>query len=84
MTITLPLEPQEQAKLVALANARGVSADELVRQAVDQILNSASDVLSAPKKSMYGFLAQYGPDPSDREIDENRREMFRGLAEDDL
>jgi hypothetical protein len=67
MTITLPLEP---------------SADELVRQAVDQVLNAASNVPSAPKKSMYGLLAKYGPGPSDDEIDENRREMFQGFAED--
>jgi hypothetical protein len=38
MTITLPLEPQEQAKLVALARAKGVSTDTLVRQALDKIL----------------------------------------------
>ena len=35
-----------------------------------------------PKKSAYGLLAQYGPGPSAEEIDENRREMFRGFAED--
>jgi hypothetical protein len=35
-----------------------------------------------PKKSVYGILAQYGPGPSAEEIDENRREMCRGFAED--
>jgi hypothetical protein len=39
MTITLPLQPQEEAKLVALALAKGVSTDTLVRQAVDRILS---------------------------------------------
>jgi hypothetical protein len=34
-----------------------------------------------PKKSAYGALAKYGPGPSAEEIDENRREMFRGFAE---
>jgi hypothetical protein len=34
------------------------------------------------KKSGYGLLAQYGPGPSAEEIDKNRREMFRGFAED--
>jgi hypothetical protein len=28
------------------------------------------------------MLAKYGPAPSAEEIDENRREMFRGLARD--
>ena len=31
-----------------------------------------------PKKSGYGLLSKYGPGPSEKEIDENRREMFRG------
>lgn len=35
-----------------------------------------------PKKSGYGLLAQYGPAPSAEEIDENRRDMFKGFAED--
>ena len=82
MTITLPLEPQKEAKLAALARARGISADDLVREAIDKILDSVPDQHLAPKKSMYGLLAKYGPSPSEEEIDENRREMFRGFAED--
>jgi hypothetical protein len=35
-----------------------------------------------PFKSGYGMLAKYGPAPSAEEIDENRREMFRGFASD--
>jgi hypothetical protein len=35
-----------------------------------------------PKKSAYGLLAQYGPGPSEEEIDENRKEMFCGFGED--
>jgi hypothetical protein len=35
-----------------------------------------------PKKSGYGLLAKYGPGPSEEEIDENRRETFRGFAQD--
>jgi hypothetical protein len=35
-----------------------------------------------PKKSGYGLLTKYGPGPSEEEIDENRREMFRGFAQD--
>jgi hypothetical protein len=38
MTITLPLDPTEEAKLVAAAQAKGVSADVLVREALNQIL----------------------------------------------
>jgi len=35
-----------------------------------------------PFTSGYGMLAKYGPAPSAEEIDENRREMFRGFGED--
>lgn len=48
MTITLPLQPQEEAKLVALARAKGVSTDTLVRQALDKILADAPVAQSAP------------------------------------
>ena len=43
MTITLPLQPQEEAKLIAVAQAKGVSTDVLVRQALDKILADAPD-----------------------------------------
>jgi len=38
MTITLPLNPQEEARLAALAQAKGVSPDEFVREALDKVL----------------------------------------------
>jgi hypothetical protein len=38
MSITLPLEPRKEAKLIALTKSKGVSADELVREAIDKIL----------------------------------------------
>jgi hypothetical protein len=41
MTIILPLDPQEEAKLIAAAHAKGLSADELVRTALDKILAEA-------------------------------------------
>jgi hypothetical protein len=44
---------------------------------------SASDQPVTPKKSLFGLLAEYGPGPSEKEMDDNRREMFRGFGEDD-
>jgi hypothetical protein len=82
MTITLPLQPQEEARLIAAAQARGLSTDALVREAVDKILAEAPDQPLKPKKSAYGLLAKYGPGPTEEEIDENRREMFRGFGDD--
>ena len=44
MTVTLALDPQEEAKLVAMARARGLSTDELLREVVEGILAGASAV----------------------------------------
>jgi hypothetical protein len=41
MTITLPLNPIEEARLIAAAQAKGVSADALVREALDRVLADA-------------------------------------------
>lgn len=38
MTITLSLEPLEEARLVAAAEAKGISAEVMVREAVDKML----------------------------------------------
>jgi hypothetical protein len=82
MTITLPLEPQEEARLKAAAQAKGLSPDAFVREALDKILAEVAAQPVKPKKSAYGLLAKYGPGPTEEEIDENRREMFRGYGED--
>ncbi|HLJ88285.1 MAG TPA: hypothetical protein VKZ53_15810 [Candidatus Angelobacter sp.] len=84
MTINLPLEPQEQARLVALANSRGISTDELVREAIHQILADASEPLKGPTHSLRGLLAKYGPAPSAEEIDQSRAEMFADFPRSDF
>jgi len=48
MTITLPLQPQEEAKLIAMAQAKGLSTDALVREALDRILSDAPERLAQP------------------------------------
>jgi hypothetical protein len=87
MTITLPLQPQEEARLTAAARARGVSTDALVREAVDRILEEAPATTSSekePTRSLRGLLAQYGPAPSSEEIDQNRAEMFANFPRSDF
>ena len=49
MTITLPLQPQEEAKLIALAQAQGLSTDAVVRRALDRMLAEAPDQPEEPK-----------------------------------
>ena len=86
MTITLPLEPREEAKLLALARAKGLSPNELVREAVQMILaeRPAENDPKEPTQSLRGILAKYGPAPSEEEIDQNRREMFANFARDNF
>src|SRR5260370_4432845 len=51
MTITLPLQPQEEARLLALARAKGVSPEVIVRDALEEIL---ADAALAPDTSLNG------------------------------
>jgi len=86
MTITLPLEPQKEAKLIALAESKGMTANELLSQAVDKILADAPEA-TAPKEptiSLRGLLAKYGSAPSAEEIDQNRADMFRNFPRSDF
>jgi hypothetical protein len=80
----LPLEPQEEAKLIAIAQAKGLSTDALVREALEKIFADAPDVTpkKEPTRSSRGLLAKYGPAPSAEEIDQNRAEMFANFARD--
>jgi hypothetical protein len=86
MSIILPLQPQEEAKLHAVARAKGLSTDALVREALDKILAEAPEGSSAkePTRSLRGLLAKYGPAPSADEIDQNRAEMFANFPRSDF
>jgi hypothetical protein len=87
MTITLPLQPQEEARLMAAARARGLSTAALVREAVDRILEETPGKTGStkePTRSLRGLLAKYGPAPSAEEIDRNRAEMFANFPRSDF
>jgi hypothetical protein len=87
MTITLPLQPQEEARLMAVAHARGLSPDALVREALEGILSGSAGETSSgkePTRSLRGILAKYGPAPSAEEIDQNRAEMFANVPRSDF
>ena len=86
MTITLPLEPQKEAKLIAVAEAKGMTADELVSQAIDKLIAEAPEGADRkePTHSLRGLLAKYGTAPSAEEIDQTRAEMFATYPRSDF
>jgi hypothetical protein len=87
MNLTLPLTPAEEAKLRAKARAEGTTPEQVVRQAIEPIIASVlEDVPPAnvSKKSLLGIWSQYGPGPSEEEIDQNRGEMFSTFGRDDI
>ena len=81
--MTITLQPNEEAILVAAAKAKGTTPDALVREALDRILAETPPQTKPRTRSARGILAQYGPAPSAEEIDQNRAEMFAGFARDD-
>jgi len=77
--VTVIQIPDDQAAaLKARAAAEGLSLEAWIKKlAEDETVAQPNK----PLKSAYGLLAEYGPAPSAEEIDENRRDMFRGFGE---
>jgi hypothetical protein len=82
MNLTIDLPDDLGAALKAKAQAQGVSLAGFTRHLIEEAVKPTQGQQLKPKKSGYGLLAKYGPGPSEEEIDENRREMFRGFAQD--
>jgi hypothetical protein len=73
-----------EARLQAHAQAQGLSPDSYLAQLVERAL-PADNPPSAPKlprRSAWGVLAHLGPPPSEEEIREVRREMWRNFPRD--
>jgi hypothetical protein len=91
MDLTIDLSEQIAAALEAQARAAHMPLESYLSKIVVRALHSqdpgggipeqsAGQPLT-PKKSAYGLLAKYGPGPMEKEIDDNRREMFSGFGE---
>jgi len=90
MNVTIDLSEQNAAALEAQARAAHMPTERYLTKIVERALHhqrghGAREQMEEqplkPKKSAYGLLAKYGPGPTEEEIDENRREMFRGFGE---
>jgi hypothetical protein len=86
MTITVPLTTEEEAKLVAMAEGRGVSPDTFIIEAVKEILERsqltpASDVQAEDRERRLAelFSAFYGmtTPPGIREEAFHRENWYR-------
>ncbi len=82
MTLIIEISGQLEAALKAQAQAQGISPSGYASHLLEQALASQAEQPSKPKKSALGLWSQYGPGPTEEEIDENRREMFRNFGED--
>jgi hypothetical protein len=72
--------PDYQAEaLRARAAAQGLSLTAWLGKLAEE---SPDDLPQRPLKTGRGVLAKYGPAPSAEEIDENRKDMFRGFGQD--
>jgi hypothetical protein len=79
-TVHIELPDEQAAALTAKATAQGLTLEGWFQKIASQEAPAQGKL--SPKKSAYGLLAKYGPGPSEEEIDDNRRDMFRGFAED--
>ena len=79
MTVEIP--ERLEGALKAHAQIRGLSAEGYVRDMLERDLGVTDGPPTVPFKTSRGMLAHLGPAPSAEEIDENRKEMFRGFGE---
>jgi len=82
MNLTIDLPDDLAAALKAKALAQGVSIASFAKHVLEEAVKPSETQQLKPKKSGYGLLSKYGPGPSEEEIDKNRRDMFRGFAQD--
>ena len=91
MNVTIDLSEQNAAVLEAQAKAAHMPPESYLSEIVARALGSqhhgetpepSAGEPGTPKKSAYGLLAKYGPGPTQEEIDENRRDMFRNFAQE--
>lgn len=74
----IELPDNQAAALKAKAALQGLTLQAWLGKLAEE---SAVDLPPKPLKTGRGMLAKYGSAPSADEIDENRRDMFHGFAE---
>jgi hypothetical protein len=84
MDLMIELSDELGAALKARAQAQGVSPGRYISRVLETTLTHEMEGQKAdlPFETGYGMWSKYGIAPSDEEIDENRRDMFRNFAQD--
>ena len=80
MAASIEVTNEQLAALKAKAVAQGLTLQDWLKKLAQEDVETTQ--AGQPFKSGYGMFAKYGPAPSAEEIDENRKEMFRGFAKD--
>jgi hypothetical protein len=78
MTV-IEIPDDQAAALKARAVAQGLTLKAWLGKLAEE---SPAAAPRKPLKTRRDMLAKYGPAPSAEEIDENRKDMFRGFAQD--
>jgi hypothetical protein len=78
MTV-IEISDSQASVLKTRAAAQGLTLKAWIEKLADESLEAAPQ---RPLKTGRGMLAKYGPAPTAKQIDENRREMFSGFAQD--
>ena len=78
MTV-IEIPDDQAAALKAQAAAQGLTLKAWLGKLAEE---SPAALPRKPLETGHGMLAKYGPAPSAEEIDENRKDMFRGFAQD--
>lgn len=75
----IEISDEQAASLKLKAAAQGLSLNAWL----GKLAEAETGRRAKPLRSAYGLLAEFGPAPSAEEIDENRRDMFRGFGDRD-
>ena len=83
--MTIILSREQERMLTEIVQAGGArSIEDALNLAIQTFHTTHVKATSMPFQSCYGIWAKLGTAPSMEEIEQNRREMFRGLSEDTL
>ena len=74
----IEISDHQAAALKACAAEQGLT----LKAWLEKLAEESDTTPQKPLKTGRGMLAKYGSAPSAEEIDENRKDMFRGFAED--